>query len=88
MTDRRRLTPWFPATIWPARIGWYECKYRGSAIEMRWWDSWGWKRDPSGEPIVFATCPGSKWRGLAEPKGSRIPAGGGHFGYMFSPEAK
>ena len=56
-----KLTPWFPATTPPSRVGYYECS---KCKEMHWWDGKTWR---SSEYFSAPTLTdGWHWRGLRE----------------------
>lgn len=50
-----RGTGWTPATIDPACIGWYECRYfDGDMPGKLWFDGEFWRHGPCGEFAMFA----------------------------------
>ncbi len=62
------LTPWFPATVKPVRVGWYE--YTGWGLgarypDRRFWTGKGWRF--SWELRSHLGLPDDQWRGLASP---------------------
>jgi hypothetical protein len=69
MTDE--LTPWFPTSVKPARIGFYDVRERGVLLSWRrWWDGSIWRiNSPDAMSSSINTMDGIEWRGLAkEPK--------------------
>ena len=70
MADER--TPWFPASVKPARAGWYEYRWFSGAMIRRYFDGKHWYArgfGPESAGVVFCTWPDDQWRGLAqEPK--------------------
>jgi hypothetical protein len=73
-------TPWFPASVKPARVGWYQASYHGYGTYWRYWTGTRWRfglgPDSCSRPIPdqldkgsceFGEVIGDKWRGLAEP---------------------
>jgi hypothetical protein len=76
--SEKRLTPWFPPSIVPARPGIYETRWvpearRASHVQYQHWNGtfWGaWHIDING---AAANADGAssrqepEWRGLAEP---------------------
>lgn len=75
MPKKRPLTPWFPASVKPVRIGLYRVRVEWlDAVEWCWWcgEGWGWayptKRDAAAKE--WRTTEGATqaklWRGLAE----------------------
>ena len=77
------VTPWFPADVYPARNGVYECERieRGRNIvirKIRWtgghWEYTETDKNCHKEGCVafMFKCDGDKWRGLAsDPKASK-----------------
>jgi hypothetical protein len=61
------LSNWYPATMPPARTGWYEF---GSGDRLHWdshTNTWGtWFADKPGVRFTIAVEAGWRWRGLAE----------------------
>lgn len=67
-----KLTPWFPGSVKPVRVGVYERDYdRGYPVYSRWdGKHWLWTYDSSRQAAIeqgklspFQNIP---WRGLAE----------------------
>jgi hypothetical protein len=56
------VTPWFPAIVKPARIGWYEVMQHDRIIGKARWTGRQWTNVPVGYISHFW---GDKWRGLA-----------------------
>jgi hypothetical protein len=61
-----QLTPWFPATDAPVRVGWYE-RFVFNDVVFHFWDGYSWLLSPGGaaydrELKSFWPC----WRGLSE----------------------
>jgi hypothetical protein len=66
-----KRTKWFPATVYPARHGWYEVKFaRSERIQMRWFNGIDWLRNAEQDALIswFGLLDGGadKWRGLTE----------------------
>lgn len=74
-----KVTEWFPASVKPVRVGWYQCRgifYDGTTV-MRYWSGAGWQwRDTSGQMSRAAVCKScdkhgiikeDRWRGLTAP---------------------
>ena len=62
-----KVTRWYPASIKPVYVGWYECDYMVSSTVMRYWDGGKWKINPdASHDCAFGTWRGDKWRGLTE----------------------
>lgn len=58
------LTPWFPASVKPVRVGWYETKVVGTyGPAMSHWDGLLWYV-VEGSLVCFYQD--RKWRGLAD----------------------
>lgn len=81
------FSPWFPATINPARPGWYEVGHdpahrvgpRSRAYlwgNRRYWDGSTWRAGWLRETVsIMGTHPSHRWRGLtAEEWRERIAA--------------
>jgi hypothetical protein len=75
-----KLTPWFPASVKPARVGWYQAAYYGYGTYWRYWTGARWRvgvgidsiKDPIPYVLGTAQCEfgfvkKDKWRGLAKP---------------------
>lgn len=67
------LTPWFPSSELPVRIGWYQ-RFVWNALESHFWDGASWLVSPRGEKYdrslkSFWPC----WRGLSEHATTRAP---------------
>lgn len=60
-----KRTPWYPASVKPVRVGWYEFKCAGliGFTEARW-DSNAWRFTDDN---VLIPIPGDEWRGLTRP---------------------
>lgn len=73
MPTKSKLTPWFPETVDPARVGIYEVEdERWEAPNYRYWSGRGWSCTYS-QPSWRAAAEGdvyragySRWRGLAK----------------------
>lgn len=67
------LSPWFPASINPARKGVYEVIYSGDGNpEHRTWDGAHWTHADGVKCGFNMRLAGDVWRGLAQqPKGAR-----------------
>ena len=65
-------TLWFPRSVKPSRVGYYEISEDGHVLELRrWWDGSKWLYGgPGGFPSAMNEATSIiKWRGLAkEPK--------------------
>lgn len=69
-----KLTPWFPASVKPARVGVYEKRTSGHhATQWAGWDGRVWNvlcltpEEAAAEMDGHPTCfPDDEWRGLAE----------------------
>lgn len=71
MNDLPPRTDWYPATIDPVRIGWYECRYYDYDIpQLYWWDGFLWRYGPEEPLTAFgnggADAENESWRGLTE----------------------
>jgi hypothetical protein len=63
-----KLTPWYPATVKPVRVGWYEYTGWGLSVrffDRRYWTGKGWRF--SWERRSYSGLQGDEWRGLAAP---------------------
>lgn len=74
MADNKRLTPWFPSSAKPARLGYYETRMRGHT-RFRFWDGerWMYHGEMLTFPSVFNKSVNGKWRGLADDPGKEKP---------------
>jgi hypothetical protein len=62
----KEVTRWFPATIHPARVGWYEASFYGLPdVRRRYWDGKQWTFG-DGHWTMFGSAPQDQWRGLAK----------------------
>lgn len=65
--NQEALTPWFAGHTRPYRKGWYDTRFHGGKIIVRfYWDGFLWKvskRSPN-YPVVWQS---REWRGLAAP---------------------
>lgn len=66
-------TPWYPASIKPVRVGWYEVSYyrvgmpEGRVVDgRRYWSGTRWKFGPRGLVCAMGCHLQDAWRGLAE----------------------
>ena len=73
---KEKLTRWFPESLPPARVGWYEVRGCCFIGKLRLWDGYGWRWDGSNGNSMTKTTKqaafggSDKWRGLAtKPKG-------------------
>ena len=66
--EQPKLTPWFPASVKPAREGVYQCNYDGSAIFRLFlrgdWYCYGHTAEEAARTRVRSDN-AAKWRGLA-----------------------
>ena len=64
-----KRTPWFPVSVNPVRVGWYECLFLcfGTWLVRYWWDGLQWKHAPTDIEATSFGITGDKWRGLTEP---------------------
>ena len=62
-----KRTPWFDASIKPARAGEYECRFVWGTIRLLWTGA-EWLYPDNNGPSGFALHPGTNrhWRGLAK----------------------
>lgn len=62
-----KRTPWFPVSVKPLRVGWYETRV-GGYQSRRYFDGddWLWGKD-GDECESFPYLRSSRWRGLTEP---------------------
>ena len=75
MTDKPKLTPWYPSSVKPARPGVYNTSYVDS-WHSKWtgysyWDGRAWTsqcRDPERARVsgTYYANQNKRWRGLAE----------------------
>ena len=66
------VTPWFPTTAKPARVGWYE-RFVVVGLEFHYWTGTSWQASPRGKKKERTFMPYC-WRGLrnrAEPPSLR-----------------
>ena len=63
-------TPWYPGTIKPVRVGWYEVELLENDIHLDWWDGKRWKSDPTAYPYYKREQDNYPWRGLTAASGS------------------
>ena len=55
-----KRTPWFPVSVKPVRVGWYEARYWPMRkVLLMYWDGRGWDG--------FLVWERDTWRGLTEP---------------------
>lgn len=70
MTERK-LTPWFPGTVKPARSGVYErrngqgCRWYSMWASGRWWGNWATVARASNRWEYTGFSGVLQWRGLA-----------------------
>ncbi len=57
------VTDWYPASVKPVRVGWYECQFHIGTL-IRYWNGNIWVSDSSRFGYGWAPLP---WRGLKEP---------------------
>lgn len=67
----RRVTPWFPGTTRPVRIGYYERHFTDSQIvdakySLHWWDGLVWRATPNSVAHWRQVGDYPCWRGLAQ----------------------
>ena len=74
LEKRPALTPWFPASLKPARIGLYRVKWRRlgeGPAEWCWWNGsrWAWSYGTTKDALSDKETEGAHqhklWRGLA-----------------------
>lgn len=61
-----KRTPWYPASVKPARVGWYEVRLsfdHGPMMERWHWDGEYWTDELQSDVWM---CKPDKWRGLTE----------------------
>lgn len=52
-TIAREVTEWFPASIKPESVGWYQCRFAWEGpdyphVSRLWWDGDLWRHEPNG----------------------------------------
>lgn len=60
------VTDWFPASLKPVRVGWFEAQFFdcGWSYEWRvWWDGAVWREKEGGLSLIDQNL---TWRGQAE----------------------
>lgn len=64
-----KRTPWFPVSVKPVRVGWYETRICQAFTVQRWFDGNNFRYSVGGSVCgVFQLPEGSgQWRGLTEP---------------------
>ena len=77
MTKKQKLTPWFPVTTPPTRVGLYEVRYNGWKDLYSWWngehfclcgfkkEAVRWKATKSGD-MYHERYRDRVWRGIAK----------------------
>jgi len=70
-----KRTAWYPASVKPVRVGWYEywIPYLDTDWVMAFWTGETWlERVPGREsPQPLEPLPDGQWRGLAQPSDER-----------------
>lgn len=63
-----KTTEWYPASLLPKRVGWYEAQYEGKGSTRMWWfDGRSWLFRKGGGKTTFGHAEfGDQWRGLTE----------------------
>ncbi len=68
----QRRTPWYPASVRPVRVGWYEVSYhrpnRAQRVVdgRRWWNGQRWLFGRVGLQCAMGCDPNDAWRGQPE----------------------
>lgn len=70
----KKLTPWFPADVKPARTGVYEVRFDDDDTDFgySYWSgcTWSWKectpKEARQSPLQIGAVQDKKWRGLAK----------------------
>ena len=64
-----KRTPWFPASVKPVHVGWYEASIGNCMVRRRYFDGNRWRFGGKVGVIsdLFESYSGSQWRGLTEP---------------------
>lgn len=70
-----KLTPWFPLSVKPVHVGWYETRMLKRFVGHSFWDGIKWSGTYFGESWTeinlrsinfYGAIQNKKWRGLAE----------------------